>query len=104
MSDRDALKNVAEDTRKGPEEKKPAKKQSTPRLFKILRRLGIKPPAFLNHKTPHCRHGCGCIENIISGTARSFALGYVIKACLNMLGVLFAFKKLKKKYKKSFFT
>jgi len=64
-------------------------------LKNILASLGIHSD-LLDSKTHHCRHECGCIENIFKDTVGSFILGYSIKTVLNILGLLFVLKKLKK--------
>lgn len=51
----------------------------------------------LNGKTEFCKHKGSCIQNIIIGTGKSFLLSYLIRGLINCLGLLFSFKKLKKK-------
>ena len=62
-------------------------------IAKTLKKMGINL-SFLNKSTPHCRHSTGCLNNILSGTLQSFAIGYLIKTAINLLSVVVAFKKL----------
>lgn len=62
-------------------------------IAKTLKKLGINL-SFLNKSTPHCKHSTGCLNNILSGTLQSFAIGYLIKTAINLLSVVVAFKKL----------
>ena len=64
-------------------------------LSKALKKLGLHLP-ILNKSTPFCKHSTGCLDNILSGTLESFAIGYLIKTTINLLSVLLNFKKLSK--------
>jgi hypothetical protein len=64
-------------------------------ITKSLKKLGINL-SILNKSTPFCKHSTGCLNNILSGTLQSFAIGYLIKTTINLLGCLIAFKKLRR--------
>lgn len=50
-----------------------------------------------NGKTEFCKHKGPCIKNITIGAGKSFLLSYLIRGLINLIGLLFSFKKLKKK-------
>lgn len=66
-------------------------------ISKILKQIGFNIPS-LNKSTPFCKHSTGCLNNIISGTLQSFAIGYLTKTTINLLSVFIAFKKLIKQF------
>ena len=66
-------------------------------ISKMLKKLGLNI-SILNKRTPFCKHEIGCLNNILSGTIQSFAIGYIIKTAINLLSVFAAFKKLTKQY------
>ncbi len=64
-------------------------------ISKALKKMGVHL-SILNKSTPFCKHSTGCLNNILSGTLESFAIGYLIKTAINLLSVLVNFKKLLK--------
>jgi hypothetical protein len=62
----------------------------------LFKRLGLTYP-HIHSKTSLCKHELGCIENILNDASRSFAIGYLVRASLNLIDVLLKLSKLKSK-------
>ncbi|KAL4436272.1 hypothetical protein ABPG74_015863 [Tetrahymena malaccensis] len=74
--------------------KKPKKLFDLDRVLSKLIKCVI--PQQLNQKTQFCKHDCGCSEEIIKQTLKSFLLGYSVIGAVDIIALILKSKMLKK--------